>query len=622
MNNLAMDNVITQLAATDLPTAMLTALESYARGNIEQSVVLLTRDQTFLTAAQRTGVNRWVTVIDDTAVTGIMPTPVESFAAGRVGRRASEPPMNRRRSDSASRARVWLSNTRSTEFRDTTVNLPRLEEGDGSGRGSSPENEQTSERGEQEPPAEEDDSSIASVDLRKAGPSPVDKDLEERGKRRSKRKSKEMRAADKSAAKAARKEEERLRKGKRDYDRRARKAEKKAKKKGKGRKRRRITKSSSGSDSDSSEDSPSDTSCSDSTSDSNSSSDSSVEYRGRNERRTFKLPFKFKAGRLNRKWRKMSAKKKARMAMDWKAALSLPKVWFAVFGSRIVLNRQVSRAHAWKLTLTWATDLELLDCNLNISNMQAKSAKDIEETLMSSARRRVEYFAYRSALLAAVETWLATMPWLKREIERYLKQMDSLWVELEAQFAPKVFIALQRLQAAHRWMMRELDRNPYTLIGDKRLFRTAVRRYTAAGYNPASEPVFEPGRWLDNDYQYSMIAEIRGNKPGPAPRGHNSATTDGSERRDLGRETAQVQYCLEWNNSPNGCSRPNCRLIHGQCASGRYAAHGCGTPGPYRLCTQRGHEGGRAGRAGNRIAAQGRGRPGNANVPPAPPANQ
>jgi hypothetical protein len=73
--NNAMDNVISQVNQSDLPECVQSSLISFAREEIPKSQVIEVMDGTLLSPRERDGINRWIMVIDDTRVSGILPSP-------------------------------------------------------------------------------------------------------------------------------------------------------------------------------------------------------------------------------------------------------------------------------------------------------------------------------------------------------------------------------------------------------------------------------------------------------------------------------------------------------------------------------------------------------------------
>jgi hypothetical protein len=602
MHNLTMDNVIAQINKLNVPKNAITALENYARDRIQKSVVLASLAATQMSVDEHTGVERWIALIDDTRVDGVVPTPAEEVSSQRAqaqqprarDRLRSAPPAGSRRNSVNSRQRSP----------DVIINLPpagspKTGSGNGStdgGRSSSNSTEAkapTSPRSQTFSPSQGEEEDEHAAATRKAG--------RKAKERKARKEAKKARAAAKEAEKVARKKERKRKIAERKVRR--------GKTSRKRNKRHRAVDSDDISDSSlesggSDTDSSSSTSASEyASSTSSSSADSMLVVRSRNDRRTMKLPFKFKAGKVRRKWANFSSEKRAKMLIKWREAMNSPKCWFAMYGGKIVLNRLVSKAHAWKLIQTWSTELAILGCNMQITNIQSKSAKDLEEALGSEARRRNDYYSWRAALEAAMETWDLQMPWLRKQIERYGSQMLDLWETLLAQFTPKLHTALLRLQAAHRWIMFELDRDPYKLIGDRKLFKLAEKRYTSSGYNAASETVFVPGKWLEEPTIGGADARVPRSMGMPI-RGAGQSTPGEQGRQPV---ATSHEFCMEYNHSLNGCIRPGCKYIHNTCACERDRPHGCGTAGPFRLCALRGQElrrppvrgGGRGGANGN-----------------------
>jgi hypothetical protein len=645
-----MDNIIEQVAAAEFPLAVQRALESYAREDLSKSMVLDIMNNTFLQTKQRDGINRWLNVIDDARVSGITPTPnrpqTRSVARNSVGPTdiarldiSVDVPAPRRslsargrgpRSRSSSSRRVSprrdggpLIRSTSVLNGDTSRGRPRTVS-----RSTSSSTDSRSSRLQRHAQHTKSSRSpsYSRSPSRNSSPRSVTPPYEGKGKQkrpqRSNRTDKDRRKEKKRAEKAKKKEALRRKEDQRRTERKARKKAKKAKSakrkskhSSKGRKKLKRALSSdsdgdsslddsiwesssgSGSNSSSSESDYSDTDTSD------SSSTSGSERSGRDRKHKSKYSMRFTPGKEKREWRRWSDTKRVKTTIKWKACVGNPKAWYEFYGRRLKLDRSLSMAHAWKLTQSFATDLQIFGCNLHIT-FAGKSTKELEDGVVATARRRIDYYAWRSAAEVALATWLALMPWLRRGITRYRRQLDAMWDELWEAFSPRTYMALQRIQAAHRYMMQALDMDPYLVIGNRRTFSKARLRFTSAYFNNASDIPFEPARWLEPEQQHllnltgqSAVGQRGAGGPANSGQGNGTGVTSGRNGRSLGATESGgtnptqnvVQYCLNYNNNPAGCSHTNCKFVH-RCATGKSEMHGCGTAGPLRECQWRPNE--------------------------------
>lgn len=637
--NQAMDNILEQLHATDLPRPMITALDNFARESISKSVVLDIMNATFLQVPQREGINRWLNMIDDARVTGILPTPEvpTNIARSNSTRASAEPkrtlvsvelPAPRRsrsasctqrhpcssaagpsacipadrpsantRSRSRSRSRTSIS-SHSSEHR-------ARESGHSSSvRYSSSVSPEPRYRGKERMPH------LPLADQGSESGSDCSEDEKDRYKRKSHSKNKKYKKQEKIKGRALRKSEERRCREDRASNRRKRKAKKhrsSSKNCGSSKSVKRPKTGASGMRHNSFSDSSSCSESSDgdsiysldsafSESSSSSSSPSSCDsYRsthGHRKHSRSTLPFKFRPGRFERNWKLLSRSRKCKMTMKWKSAVANPKVWYSFYRRHLRLKEGISTAHAWKLTQSWNTDVQIVGCNMHI-NFASKSVRELEEALSATAQRRIDYYAWRSAVDSELATWEILMPWLSRDVRTYRRQLDELWDDLRNAFAPRTYLALQRIQAAHVHIMQALDQDPFSIIGSQSVFERARLRFTGSFFANANDVPFEPTRWLEPEHQNLIIAAPGAprngvNKPPEAGKGKkkDSATPAAAPANANTNANVDVQYCQEYNNNPNGCTRRNCRYVH-RCAVNRTEGHTCNSAAAYRVCQQR-----------------------------------
>lgn len=561
MHNLTLSSIIKNIEESSIVGPVKRGLVAYARNEMQKSLFINIMDATALSGTARQGVNRWIERIDEAGITGVEPVSKSKetnrwSAGGRQPRRS---------------------------LRMKSVDIPDVRSRSRSGsRGPSKGAERLVPVGEVAPAQPSGSGGSAGLTLGAGVGSTLGREAEYeagapcgnhvqdegvRGKKQSRKSKEEKRVAKaqaKAAAKAERKEAEKIRR----EESRARKI-----KKGRGKV------SSSDSEASVSSDNTGDSSSTD------SSDDDSDD--GSDKKKKKKKPIRFKVNKRDSEWNEWSAKEKAKKTMKWRDYIGKPTVWFQHYGRKLRLDESLSTAHAWKLTLCWATDLSTFGCNRDIMFV-GKSAKELEEALRQTARKRNDYYSFQSAFDVAVETWIKVLPWLKKDILKYKEQLtgrQGVWSELVGMFAPQIYKALARLQAFHRYVMLALDMDPFKLPGDKDLLKKARKRYcTHASINYSTDSQFEPIKWLEPENQCLLVP------PGPRPQVNVRAAQQqgggsGGQVRALGGQGPE--YCMDYNLSPDGCARAYCRFIHA-CSCIKGEPHICGGAGPYRLCP-RGH---------------------------------
>jgi hypothetical protein len=244
------------------------------------------------------------------------------------------------------------------------------------------------------------------------------------------------------------------------------------------------------------------------------------------------------------------------MLLRWKSAVWVPKVWYQFYGQRLRLNRMVSAAHAWKLTQTWATDVQIFGCNMGIS-FTGKSTKELEDALSVTGRKRDDYYAWKSVIDVILSMWIYLFPWLEDDVNSYRRQLERFWDDVLEAMQPSVAPALERVQALHRDVMRRLDQDPYLLIGNKEVFKKAKARVMNPHWRVQNETVFEPGRWLDLEpfhrARYDVSGGVSQTQVDKKPSGIRPREERPRQRAagDSGGP-AMVNYCVDYNSKEGG----------------------------------------------------------------------